>query len=260
MNKSNPHNESSDAASSVAANSPVSSTPTTGYWSPGLQAATLACIGGGLVAFFVIRSLHPYFAFADLPELGIAPSEEMVAKHIAATQAFWAHNYALDFGVLGLALGAVIGAVATATRRIPSCIAGAASGLVGGAAAGYGAGLMVARTIRLSADQSLVNSTLLHFAVWGTVCGLIVFSISCIQAGVMRALNNLVIAILLGLGIAALYNLGTSLIANSYDLTFIFPTTLVHGLVWAITCSAMLGLGLHFGLRPAPASKTNTNS
>ncbi len=234
----------SSDTTSVADASPSASKD---HWSPPLVLSIVACMLGGLITGTVIHAKAPFFQFANLPELGINPPPELVAKFRAATYEFWTMNYLVEFGLVGLCLGAAIGLSAPNSNRAVSTIAGALSGLVSGAAAGYLVGRFIAAAVLASADQSLLHSVGYHFAIWGSILGCILLVVSSLQVGVLPGLNYLLLGIGSGFVVAVAYNLISSLAFSTANLNRLVPDTLDQRMVWAIACPAIAALAIHFG-------------
>ncbi len=218
-------------------------------WSPTFAASLVACFTGCLIGGALIQAIDPFFKFAELPELGIAPKPELVKKFQDATVAFWTNNYATDFGLLGLSLGGAIGLLATRRRRILSGLAGGFGGLLSGAAAGFAIGIFVAKSVLLSSDQSLVQSTLFHFSLWASLTACVLLIVGYVQQGWRVAFECAVIGVVLGLAVSVVYNLLSSVIFANSNLLMLLPSSTVERGVWLLICSSVLGIGLHFGLR-----------
>ena len=170
-----------------------------GTWAPALQSSLLSCVAGSLVGCAIVHAVDPFFKFAQLPELGLSPSPELLKKYHDATLAFWTSNYALDFGLLGLCIGSTIGLFSTRTRRAASSLAGSLGGSVGGIISGYILGIFTAYSIIRSEDQSLVHSATMHFAIWASMIACILFMIGYVQDGLVHSLNYVVIGIVIGI-------------------------------------------------------------
>lgn len=222
-------------------------------WAPSLGASLLACILGVGVATLLIHGIDPYFKFADLPELGISPSAELVLKHNAAQHAFYSQNLSLDLAVLGLCLGLAVGIITSTQRRIVAGLAGGVAGLVGGALAGYFVGIQVAQAVIISADQSLVQSTLLHFAAWAGILALLMLAVGSVHSGFRSSLDQLLIGLLLAFIVACAFNVLSSAVLTGSNLLMVIPQSLTERLVWLGITSTVLGLSLYFFLKPKPS-------
>ncbi len=218
-------------------------------WSPTFAASLVACITGCLIGGALIQAIDPLFKFAELPELGIAPKPELVKKHQDATVAFWTNNYAVDFGLLGLCLGSAIGLLSTRRQRILSGLAGGFSGLLSGAVAGFAIGIFVAKSVLLSTDQSMVQSTLYHFSLWASLAACVLLMVGFVQRGWRGAFEGAAMGMVLGLAVSVVYNLLSSVIFANSNLMMLLPSSTVERGFWLLICSSVLGFGLHFGLR-----------
>lgn len=223
-------------------------TSTTENWSPNLFPSLVACIAGCVIGYAVVHSVHPFFKFADIPELGISAPPELIKRYNDAQIAFWANNYALDFGLLGLCIGSTIGFITTRLRRIPSWLAGLVGGFVGGAIAGYIIGIFVAKALIASANQSLIQSTGFHFAIWASIFASILLMVGWVQDGAIRSAAFVLNGVVVGLAVAIVYNIASPLIFAHANLLKLIPNTSLERVVWILTCSIVLGLGLHLGL------------
>lgn len=218
-------------------------------WSPGLGASIAACVVGGLVGAGVIHAIAPVFPYADLPELGIAPPPELVAKHRDATLAFWSQNFAIDFAILGLCLGAAVGCVADRNRRVAAIVLGAVCGSIGGAIASFVLGRFIALAIIQSADQSLVQSTIFHFIAWSAMLAPALAAIGFLHRGIIAAPSFALGGIGLGVLAAVTYNLAFSVAFSQANLLMLVPVSLTERIVWGAVCAAAVGLGLSLGSR-----------
>lgn len=244
----------SDQVSAAVAQ--TTSSTTSQIWSPKLIQSLIACVIGGFVGCALVHSIDPFFKFANIPELGISPPPELVKKFNAAKLAFWCNNLALNFGLLGFCLGAGVG-FSTEVRRIPSVIAGAVGGMLAGAVAGYLSGMVVARTLIASGDQSLIQSTLLHFAQWSSMFATILLLVGFVQSGPIRALNCALVGLAIALVVAVFYNILSSLIFPQTNLLTLIPESRFERFIWILSCSIVFGMGLHHGLnRMRPSNPT----
>ena len=218
-------------------------------WEPSFGRSLLACGLGGAAAFSIVQATYPMFAMTDLPELGISPSPELVKRFTEAQYAFWTSNYSLATAILGLCMGAAVGLVSTKARRVVSGIAGGLAGIAGGAVAGFYCGRLVAGTQIVSADQSLLQSTLVHFSVWAAVFALSVAVVAVIQIRLAAVLEMLIVSLLAALAVAVLYNMSASIFFSNSNLLLLFPETLTERAFWFALASLVLGVGLHLGLK-----------
>lgn len=251
-------NDSSPNAyeTAISPNSNDGSSPNAICWYPNALGSCVACTLGTVISGFLIHFLDPFFPFAQLPELGISPSSELVQKHVSAQRAFWSSNYAFDFALIGLCVGVSLGLITTKQRRIAAGSAGALGGLLGGLLAGYFLGFAVAKNILESVDQSLVRSTAYHSAAWAAMLVGLVFAIALVQNGIGRALNALPVGLLVGLVVASVYNIVSSVCFSAGNLSQLIPSSIVEQVFWVAVCSITSGLGLYFGLRPRAAARS----
>lgn len=229
-------------------------------WSPKLFPSLVACITGSILGLILVQCFDPYFKFADIPDLGISPPPELIKKYNDAQIEFWSYNYSLNFGVLGLCIGVLIGLVATGVRRIPSMLAGGLGGLLGGSASGYLIGVFGAKSLIASANQSLVESAGMHFALWSAIFGLVLLFIGLVQDGPIRAAGYLLLGIIVGLAVAVVYNILSSIVFANANLLKLIPESKSERIVWILACSIILGLGLHLGLRDKNPTDAVPNS
>ena len=218
----------------------------------------IACVIGGFVGCAIVHSIDPFFKFANIPELGISPPPELVKQYNAAKLAFWCNNLALNFGLLGFCLGSGVGFISTQVRRIQSAIVGSVGGMLAGATAGYLSGMVVTRTLIASEDQSLIQSTVLHFALWASVFATILLLVGFVQSGPIRALNCALVGIVVGLVVAVFYNILSSLIFPQTNLLTLIPESRFERFIWILSCSIVFGMGMHHGLnrmRPSSPAK-----
>ena len=233
-----------------------SSAPLPSTWNPGLFSSLLGCCLGGLVGMGVVNAVDPYFKFPPLPELGISPSSELVQKHHAAQIEFHSSNLSLNLAIVGLCLGLAIGCLTTRRHRFISSLLAGIVGAMAGALSGYLMGALVAKAIIASANQSLLQSTLYHFACWGAMVTGIVTLLGAIQGGVKRLPDLLVIGLLLGLCVALVYNIVSSALFSGSNLLLVIPASMTERGLWILITSITFGLGLHLLLRSKPSLKT----
>ena len=216
-------------------------------WSPNLLWSVVACIVGGLIGCGLVRAIDPFFQFESLSELGISPPPELIAKYNAAQIAFWSSNYALNFGLIGLSLGLTVGLITTRINRILSGLAGGVGGLLGGALAGYVLGIFVAKALIASEDQSLVQSALLHFAIWASMFAPIILIVGFAQDGPVNAASYLTVGIVAPFVVSVVYTVASSMIFADANLIKLIPQSSLEQGVWVLVCSVGLGTGLYFG-------------
>lgn len=237
---------------------PVGSAATSALWSPTLPTTLVACALGCVAGFGILHSLDPLFKMEELPELGIAPSAEAVQRFQAATKSFWGNNSAADFSIMGLCVGLAVGGVAVTRRRGLSAIAGGLAGALGGLAAGYGVGMFIAQSVLASADQSLFQSAGAHFLVWFAVFTCVTLAVGVCQSGLLSAGRYVLAGVVSGVGIAAVYNLASSLLFMNANLLLVFPATLSERLVWVVISGLVSGLSLFFSFRTQMNSAKST--
>ncbi len=246
------HVASSVEASSLERMESAVNEPSTA-WSPALSLSVLVCVVGSLLGMAIVHGIEPLFAYADLPELGIAPKPELVQQHLAATYAFWSKNFAVDFAIIGLCLGAALGCVADRPRRATSIVWGAISGAIGGAVASYIVGRFIAEAIIQSADQSLVQSAIFHFAVWSAMLAPALGVIGYLHRGIAASPSFALGGVGLCVLVAVVHNLVFSVVFSQANLLMILPASLTERIDWAVVCASVVGLGLSLASRPTSA-------
>lgn len=226
-------------------------------WQPGLGASVAACLLSGAVAFGVLLKLHPLYTLPELPELGMYPSPELIKQYHEAYSDFGAKNGSVDCAILGGCLGLFFGLLTATSKRLVGAIAGSVSGVLAGAAIGYLIGKQLANDFNLGASQSITQTTMYHFAVWGGIC-LVVFSgISLIYK--RKELGNAIAAALIGgLFASAVYNVISGIVFPTLRITVpsITPPEMSNRILWIVCCSLTIGLCLGGGtlyskLRPS---------
>jgi hypothetical protein len=240
----------------VASATEPNSDPNVKAWSPKLIAFSIASIVGLALGAIIVGAINPFFPFENLPELGISPSPELVKKHIAATYAFHSMNLGLNLGLMGLCFGIAFGSITAQRNRPLATVAGGLGGLVAGVLAGYLVGLYVAKAFIASADQSLVESTLIHFSSWLGILACVVLIVGYSQAGMTKAAAYLVAGIVAAMLLAVAYNLVTSILFPKANLLSVIPSTVNERIVWILVCSLTVTCGLYFGLKDKPATAT----
>lgn len=219
-------------------------------WSPGLFNALAACLLGGICGYFVLNSFVPIFPFAELPEMGAFPSEELITQYKQAQYAFRSNNGAIDGAILGLCFGAFLGLLTVRTRRILSVVAGGIGGLIGGAVAGYCVGNFAAHGLINKTDQTILQSTLFHFLIWASIAVALSLGISMAQSSpTKQTIAGLTAALVAGAIASISYNAIASTLFPLANLTFISPATAMERMLWIATGSIALAIGFGMGLR-----------
>lgn len=224
--------------------------PSAVAWAPSMGSALGAFAIGGLVAVGIINSIHPVFEIVALAELPIDPSAEQMAEYLKVHVDYFGRNYAVYLAILGGLLGLAIGLVTTPGKRFLSAIAGISLGAISGAVAGYLGGTQTAGEIVRAADQSLVISSCLGFAVWAAIVTPICIAIGAIQGGASQAAKAAVAA-LIGCVLAVVAQvLVFALAFPATNLIRLVPETLPERLCWVAISGLVLGLMLSMGMKP----------
>lgn len=219
-------------------------------WKPSLSISVCAAMIGGAIAFAAIHRLYPVFPRAPLGELSLSPTEEDLRIHLQAAIDFRSRNCAAAFGLLGLCLGLSFGWMTTVRRRMVSALSGSLAGAVAGAVAGYIGGYFLALALSASENQSLVQSTLLHFSVWAPMLVAVWVSIALIQAPIAQAIPQALSGLLAALVAATVYGLIGTLLFPTANLLYIVPETEAERCAWIISYTLIAGVALHMGLKP----------
>lgn len=222
----------------------------TAAWKPSLSISIAAALVGGAAALAAIHWLYPVFPRASLGELSLSPTEEEIRIHLEAAIKFRSRNSAVAFGLLGVCLGLAFGWFTTLRRKVASALSGALAGAAVGVLAGYAAGYFLARILAASENQSLVQSTLLHFSVWGPLLVAVWVGIATIQSGqIGRTLPHALTGLLAALVAVTVYGLIGSILFPTTNLLLLIPETFAERCAWMVSCASLAGVGLHMGLK-----------
>lgn len=222
-------------------------------WEPSFKVALFFSLIGGLIGFVVFTAIHPVFAFAT-SELPPVPTEEQLQQYIVSLKEFLSRNNAVDMAVIGACMGGAIGLGTVRSRRLSSGFVGAIAGLLCGALSGYVTGSPSGAAVSSTADQSLIQGGILHFAVWGAIAVGIATTISFVQGGMIPAFKGILAGLITSLLIVITHTIAASMLFPAADLAYVVPGPLVERAVWMLACSAMFGIALGFGLRPPKRS------
>ncbi len=231
----------------VDTDSPPASNASDRSWQPSILLSVIAATLGGVVGFLILYKLHPYFPRPELPEMPQYPSEELRALYRDAELKFHSQNGAFDCAILGGCLGLLLGLV-TGRKKVLSAIAGTALGVVSGGGVGAGIGYRVATDINRSAEQSLLFSSLYHFAIWGTI-GILVFAAIAVVHDLKQIGNAIISGILAGVFAALAYIVVSSIMFPTANLSIVSPESSTQRFVWIASGCLALGLCLGLGFR-----------
>lgn len=216
-------------------------------WQPSILLSVIAATLGGVVGFFILYKLHPYFPRPELPEMPQYPSEELRALYRDAELNFHSKNGAVDCAILGGCLGLLLG-IFTSRKRVLSAIAGTTLGVLSGGIVGAGIGYRVATDINSSAEQSLLLSSLYHFAIWGAI-GILVFTAIAVFHDLKQIGSAIISGILAGVFASLAYIVVSSIMFPTANLSLVFPEPSTQRFVWIASGCLALGLCLGLGLR-----------
>lgn len=220
--------------------------------SPPVWIVLLGGVLGGLIGFLFVNAAHPVFPFEELPELGMNPSSELVARYHAAEYAFRSNNAAIDCGVLGGCLGLLLGLVAT-KRRIPGAILTGVVAFIAGSVAGYAMGQFVAYAQITSSPQTLTQSAMIHATIWGVIGGAAAGVIGWLRGS--SFLSMVVSGTAGGVLGAILFNAFAPLVSPISNLSIITPRTSLERIVWIAPAVVAIGLFVGLGLRESKSQK-----
>ncbi len=190
----------------------------------------------------IVHAIDPVFPYADLPELGLAPSPELIAQHNAAQVAFRSCNYGLGLAIIGACLGLTYGGIVSPARRLLQGVLGAIGGTVGGAVSGYFLGILVAKLIIASENESLLQSTGLHFATWAIIATIIVALVALVHRRVGGLISALTAGIATGMMAAMCYVVASSFLFADANLVKLIPEALYGRIVWVVICAGSFGI------------------
>lgn len=228
-------------------------------WEPRIRGLFTACVLLAVWGLAVSLLAYPFFPLPSLPEQGISPKPEIVKLYRDAGIEFYTRNYAVLFGGIGLVLGALI-ALTTTQKRMASVVAASTVGVLLGSLGGYTVGYYVYMAIAASTDQSLVQSCLFHFLVWGIPVAGVVLAVSGLHNSPDNIGKQTIATFVVVLVAAVGYGMiSTVLFPNANQLQLV-PETTSERIVWSISYPMMIGVGLLYGLRissqqkPVPAT------
>ena len=217
-------------------------------WEPRIRGLLTACVLLAVWSLAVLLLAYPFFPLPSLPEQGISPKPEIVKLYRDTGIEFYTRNYAVLFGGIGLVLGALI-ALMTTQKRMASVVAASTVGVLLGSLGGYTVGYYVYMAIAASTDQSLVQSCLFHFLVWGIPIAGVVLAVS----GLHNSPDNIgkqTIATLVVVLVAAVgYGMISTLLFPNANQLQLVPESTSERIVWSISYPMMIGVGLLYALR-----------
>lgn len=219
-------------------------------WEPSCKVLVFFSLLGGLIGFAVFHAIHPVFAFAT-SELPSVPTEEQLQQYIVSLKEFLSRNNAVDMAVIGACMGGAIGIGTVRSRRFSSGLFGGIAGLLCGAWSGYVTGFPSGDAVSSTADKSLIQAGVLHFAVWCAIAVGIATTISFVQGGMISAFKGVLAGLITSLLVVVTHTIAASVLFPTADLAHVVPRPLAERAVWMLACSAMFGIALSFGLRPA---------
>lgn len=223
-------------------------------WEPRIRGLLAVCVLLSAWILVVSLSAYPFFPMPNLPEQGISPKPEIVKLYRDAGVEFYTRNYAVLFGAIGLVLGALI-ALMTTQKRMASAVTASTVGALLGSIGGYTVGYYVYLAIAASTDQSLVQSCLFHFLIWGIPVAGVVLAVSGLHNSPdnigKQTIASLVVVLVAAVGYGMI---STVLFPNANQLQLV-PDSTSERIVWAISYPMMIGVGLLYGLRISPQQK-----
>jgi hypothetical protein len=222
-------------------------------WHPTLWACVLATAIGLLLSATVIFAFYPFFQLESLPELGISPQPEAVAKYKDAQNAFWKRNHAAAFGLVGMCMG-LSWAITTANRhKLSTALSTGMIAAICGSIAGYLTGPFYARGVIESSTQSLTESLIFHAIGWTSIAVPIFASVAFLQESRTRALNCTIAGLLGGASMALIYILLASTICTSENVASLIPTSSTAKAIWITSGLMSIGLGGYLTIQPPRA-------
>lgn len=226
-------------------------------WDPGFLWVLLACIIGGFLGGTVVYKLHPLFAYAELPEMGLNASAEVIQQHRDAAFEYHSRNYGAELGIIGLILGLTFGAFAGGNRRLLSAFSGGFAGSLLGAGLGFVGGLYIAKTQLVNAEQTLSESLGLQAIVWGLVLAGIVWSVAAANIGAICAAKYGLVGLLAGFSVAVTHFVVSSYKFPASNPLFLVPERSSERIYWLVAFPIVCGLILAFGLRSRRSETTS---
>ena len=223
-------------------------------WQPSILLSLVAGTLGGVVGFFILYALHPFFPRPELPEMPQYPSEELRALYRDAELNFHFQNGAFNCAILGGCMGIVFGLfTGRSSKRILSAIFGMVLGAIAGGLAGGGIGYKVATDINSSTQQTLLLSSLYHFTLW-VVIGIFVFAALAVCNDLKQMGSVVISAVLAGIFASLAYNVVSSIMFPTANLSLITPESTTQRIVWMASGCLSLGLCLGLGFRKSNAA------
>ncbi len=236
----------------VDTDSPLASINADRSWQPSILLSLIAALLGGVVGFLILYKLHPYFPRPELPDMPQYPSEELRALYRDAELKFHSQNGAFDCAILGGCLGLLLGLI-TGRKRLLSALAGTLLGAIAGGVAGVGIGYKVATDINSSTQQTLLLSSLYHFAIWAAL-GTFVFAALAIVNDLKQMGSVIISGVLAGILASLAYNVASSILFPTANLSLITPGPSSQRVIWFASGCLGLGLCLGLGFRKSDAS------
>jgi hypothetical protein len=223
-------------------------------WMPKFLGLLTACLVGGVLSFFVLEQIYPVYSLADLipPPM---PTPEIVQEIQAKTRDFTSKNGAIDCAILGACLGLSLGLITSRNKRIQSAIAGATGGAIFGGVVGFMIGHYVADLLIRHSDQSMLESSFVFFAVWGVIALGIGLGISLVHRNARQTLSAVLSAIVGGALGAIAFNVASSTLNPSSNLTCITPGTTNERILWIACGVLMILVGFALGMRNVKSAK-----
>ena len=217
-------------------------------WQPGFVVTLILCLFGGFVGGAIVHQLHPLFAYADLPQIELGASAELVQQHRDAAFEYRSMNYGAELAIIGLVLGFAFGAVSGSPKRLLSIFVGGNAGALFGAGLGFFGGQFVANTIFQNQQQTLFATLGLQAGVWGLIIGSIVWSVASVNVGVTRASKYGLIGLIAGVFVAVTQFVVSSFVFPTSNPMFLVPEKSSERIYWIIGFPIVSGLILAFGL------------
>ena len=222
---------------------------TRGGWQPPLSMTIVSSVLAGLIGACIICLIDPVFAIDALPELPIEPSDEQIAAKWKSESDFYGRNAALDMAILAGLLGMSIGAGTVSRARVQSGLAGGAVAAVAAATSAYITGRPIGWAMLVSEDQSLVQSGMLMFAVWGALAVGMAIAIGFVQGGAASVVQSIISAIISAIFVVIAHTIVFAIAFPSANLIFVVPNSTAERVVWGVTCCTVLGLGMAIAMR-----------
>lgn len=241
----------SDASGSDASNQNAGGDTGDNTWVLTPTPALIGSLIAATIGLSILAFTFPFFAMASLPDLGLSPSAELLQRYMAAQLDYRLQNYTVAFAIWGAVLGVCIGLATLSNKRTLAAILSGVAGSVGGAVAAYFTSGAVGRAIETSANQSLLQSGSLHFAVWGAIGAGIGLAIGLVHKGSVASISGGLVGMLAGLFVAAIWNVLGSIAFSNSNLILLLPEPMVERIVWGCAGSVVLALGISMGLKPA---------